>query len=264
MSRQTINIRDFDLFYDIVKSLTKMAEGIKFMVDENGLIIYAKNDYSKCNINSNAISSSSNIDFCIAELGTLLRILTTVKDIYKNDYSDVRFIYEKPFLKVESGKFKVKLSTCDEQRVAKYVASKIKTELTPKIEFTTNSALIKTINGHSFISPDPANIRVYITTEKDMQNNTVFATVGIESNELANSATLELGLLNSGSLTNADGVTQKVILDFNRLNILNMVPSDEIKIMVANERPVLVSNITKTGNNDSYFDITICSFMMAR
>jgi hypothetical protein len=97
-----------------------------------------------------------------------------------------------------------------------------------------------------------------------MQNNTIFATIGNENNELANSATLELGLINSGSLLKDDGSAMKVIIDFNRLNILNMVPSEEIKVMIANERPVLVSKITKEGKNGSYFTIDICSFMMVR
>ena len=34
MAKEQIQIRDFELFYDIVKSLTKMAEGIKFIIDE--------------------------------------------------------------------------------------------------------------------------------------------------------------------------------------------------------------------------------------
>lgn len=264
MAKETIVIKDFELFYDIVKSLTKMADGIKFMFDENGLIVYAKNEYSKCNLTSNVASSANPIDFCIAELGLLLKILTTVKDMYKDNYDSVKVVYDKPFLKIESGKFKTKVATCDEQRVSKFVASKIKTELTPKLEFTTNSNLIKMINSHSFIFQDSASARVYITSESDMQNNTIFATIGNENNDLANSATLELGLINSGTLLKEDGTPMKIILDFNRLNILNMVPSDEIKVMVANERPVLVSNITKNGKNDTFFTVSICSFMMIR
>ena len=97
-----------------------------------------------------------------------------------------------------------------------------------------------------------------------MQNNTIFATIGNEGNELANSATLELGLINSGNLTNEDGTERKIILDFNRLNILNMIPSDEIKVMVAAERPVLVSKIERSGKDGAYFTAYICSFMMVR
>lgn len=264
MAKEQIQIRDFELFYDIVKSLTKMAEGIKFIIDENGLVVYAKNDYSKCNLSSNCVYSNTNVEFCIADLSTMVKIFTTVKDMYRDTYDSVKIFYEKPFLKIESGKFKTKVAACDEQRVSKFISTKIKTELTPKIEFTTSSNMIKTINSHSFIFQDSASARIYITTESDMQNNTIFATIGNENNELANSATLELGLINSGSLLKDDGSAMKVIIDFNRLNILNMVPSDEIKVMIANERPVLVSKITKEGKNGSYFTVDICSFMMVR
>lgn len=264
MAKEYIQIRDFELFYEIVKSLTKMADGIKFMFDENGLVVYAKNDYSKCNLTSNSAYSRNPVEFCIPELPMLLRILTTVREMYKDDYGSVKMCYDKPFLRIESGKFKTKVTSCDEQRVSKFVATKIKTEMTPRLEFTTNSSLIKMINGHSFIFQDASTARIYITTESDMQNNTIFATIGNEGNDLANSATLELGLINSGSLKNEDGSQMKIILDFNRLNILNMVPSDEIHVMIANERPVLVSKITKNGNNDTYFTASICSFMMVR
>lgn len=264
MSRENIEVKDFELFYEIVKSLSRMAEGVKFIVDENGFVVYAKNDFSKCNLTSNAISCKEPLEFCIAELGMLLKILTTVKEMYKDNYGSVKFIYEKPFFKIESGKFKTKIATCDEQRVVKFVATKIKTQLTPRLEFTTNSNFIKAINSHSFIFQDSASARIYLTTETDMQNNTIFATIGNENNDLANSATLELGLINSGTLVKEDGTPLKIILNFDRLNILNMVPSDEIKVMVANERPVLVSQITKNGKNNSFFTIDICSFMMVR
>ena len=264
MSRENIQIRDFELFYEIVRSLTKMAEGVKFMFDQNGLVVYAKNDYSKCNLTSNVASSQNPVEFCISELATFLKILTTVKEMYKDDYDSVRISFEQPFIKIESGKFKTKIAACDEQRIVKFVAKKISTELSPMLEFTTSSNLIKAINSHSFIFQSSSDARVYVTTESDMQNNTIFATIGNESNPLANSLTLELGLINSGTLTKPDGTILKVILDFNRLNILNMVPSDEIKVMVAKERPVLVSKITKNGKNDTFFSIEICSFMLVR
>jgi hypothetical protein len=264
MSKENIQIRDFELFYEIVKSLTKIADGVKFMFDQNGLVVYAKNDYSKCNLTSNAAYSQNQVEFCIGELPMLLKILTTVKEMYKDDYESVKMSYEQPFLKVESGKFRTKVAACDEQRISKFVATKLKTELSPMLEFTTGSNLIKAINSHSFIFQNSADARSYITAEPEMQNNTIFATIGNEGNELANSITLELGLINSGTLKKDDGTDIKIILDFNRLNILNMVPSDEIKVMVAKERPVLVSNITKNGKNDTFFSISICSFMMVR
>lgn len=264
MARQNINISDFELFYEIVKSLTKMADGVKFIFDQNGLVVNAKNEYSKCNLTSNSASSSEPVEFCIGELQMFLKILSTVKEMYNGDYSSVKIAYDAPFLRIESGKFKTKISTREEEKIIKFIATKIKTELTPLVEFTTNSNMIKTINGHSFISPNIASARLYLREEPDMQRNTMFVTIGNENDELANSITLELGLINSGTLTSEDGTQKKIILDFNRLNILNMVPSDEIKVMIAKERPVLVSSVTKEGKNGSFFNVKICSFMMVR
>ena len=264
MAKESIIVRDFELVYEIVKSLSRMADGVKFAFDADGLVVNAKNAYSKCNLTSNAARSERPVEFCIADLQTFLKVLTTVKDMYKGDYGQVGFFYDAPFFRVESGKFKTKIAACEEARVSKFVATKIKTELTPKLVFTTNSSMIKAINGHSFVFPNSDSARVYLTTEPDMQNNTIFATIGDESNDLANSVTLELGLVNSGSLSNPDGTQMKIILDFNRLNIFNMVPSDEIKVMVANERPVLVSTTTKDGKDGAFFKVEVCSFMLVR
>ena len=264
MSKENIHIRDFELLYDIVKAISRMADGVKFTIDENGLVIYAKNDYSKCNLTSNAVYSANKVEFCIGELAMFLRVLTTVKDTYKNDFSSVTMSYEQPFVRIESGKFKTKIAAVDEQRVSKFVATKIKSELMPRLEFTTSSNLIKTINSHSFIFQNPSDARIYVTTEKDMQNNTVFATIGNERNELSNSITLELGLINSGSILNDDGSQQKIILDFNRLNVLNIFQSDEIKVSIDKNLPILVSDTTKNGKNDSFFAAKVCSFMLVR
>lgn len=264
MAKENIKINDFELFYEIVKSLTRIADGVKFTIDQNGMVVYAKNDYSKCNLTSNSVESQTPIEFCIGELSMFLKILTTVKEMYKDNYDSVKISYDQPFVKIESGKFKTRVASCDEQRISKFVATKIKTELSPMLEFTTSSNLIKAINSHSFIFQNSADARIYITTESEMQNNTIFATIGNEGNELANSITLELGLINTGTLKKDDGSQVKIILDFNRLNILNMVPSDEIKVMVAKERPVLVSSITRNGKNGTFFSVDICSFMMVR
>ena len=66
-------------------------------------------------------------------------------------------------------------------------------------------------------------------------------------------------MINSGVMD-----SRKVILDFNRLNILNMIPSDEIKVSIAAEKPVLMSSVRKTGLNDTYFNNTVYVFMMVK
>jgi hypothetical protein len=264
MEKREIKIRDFQMFYDILRSVTRMADGIKMIFDENGMEINAKNEYSKCNISTNSVCGDGSFSVCVQDLSVLVKIVQTLLEMYKDDQQSISITFEKPFLKFSSKKFKTKINSYDEDKIEKFISTKIKTQLTPKLEFTTNTALIKKINSHSFIFKDITSARVYITTEDDMQNNTIFATIGDRGNDLSNSATLELGLINSGSLKNADGSVQNIILNFDRLNILNMVPSDEIKVMVANERPVLISNVKRSGKNGAYFNIDICSYMLVR
>lgn len=259
MTKTEIKINDFLLLYDIVKSLSKIADGVKMTVNDCGLTVFAKNDYSKCELTSNAILSENELSFCIGDIGMFLKILTTVKDIYNGDYSNVKLSYDKPFIKISSGKFKTKIATVDENRILNFIGTKVHTELTSQLDFTTSSNIIKTINSHSFIFNDSSSARIYLTTEDGMENNVIFATIGNEGNDLANSVTLELGLINSGSLGG-----RKVILDFNRLNILNIVPSDEIKVTLASERPVLISKVSKTGKNNSFFNLGVYSFMMVK
>lgn len=256
---ENIKILDYELFYDVVKALSKVSNGAKFSLNECGLTVYAKNDYSKTELTSNSISTNNPIEFCIGDLTMFLKILTTIKDLYKGDYSNVSIDFDSPFIKIKSGKFKTKIGTVEEEKIALSIGTKVHTELTELITFTTSSTLIKNINAHSFIFPDSNSARIYVTTESDMQNNTIFATIGNESNDLANSVTMELGLVNSGSLED-----RKTVLNFERLNILNIIPSDDIKIMIARERPVMISKITRSGKNNSFFNLNVYSFMMVR
>ena len=259
---QQIKINDFNLFYDIVKALSRMSDGVKFTVNDCGLTVYAKNDYSKCEMTSNSITTSGEISFCIGSLNMFLKVLTTVKDMYKDTdryYSGVRMFYEKPFIKIESKKFKTKLITVDENRVINFIGTKVHTTLTDMVTFTTSSNHIKTVNSHSYIFNDSSVARIYLSSDKDMQNNTMFARIGDDNNDLSNSITLELGMINSGVMD-----SRKIILDFNRLNILNMIPSDEIKVSIAAEKPVLMSSVRKTGLNDTYFNNTVYVFMMVK
>ena len=251
-----LNIKDFNLFYEIIKTISKMSEGVKFQLNECGLEIYAKNDHSKCELTTNSISSDVETSFCIGDLNTLFKILTTVKGLYEDNFSEIEIYFDSPFLKIESKKFKTKLSTVEESIVARYMTTKVHTELTPRAEFTTNSNIIKNINSHSFIFKDASESRIYLSTNPDMENNVVFATIGNETNDLANSVTLELGMLNYGDLGE-----EKIILDFERLNILNIVYSEDIKVRLAKERPVLMTNIHKTGVNGSFYNINIYSFL---
>ena len=263
-----IEISDFVLFHEVVRSLGKMTSGVKFSVSDLGMTVYAKNDYSKCEMTSNCISSKEEMSFSIGDVNTLLRVMTSLKDLYGDDPAKISMVLDSPFLRFSSGKLKTKLSTIDDDAIRNSIGTKVHTELTPLLEFTTSSALIKNVNSHSFVFDDSGTARIYLTTEDDMQKNTMFATIGNEGNDLANSITLELGLVNSGSLLEKDEYgtesPRKIILDFNRLNILNMVQSDEIKVTIARERPVLISSVRKTGRNESFFNLNVYSFLMVR
>ena len=264
-----IEISDFVLFCEVVRSLGKMSEGVKFTVTDCGFTVYAKNDFSKCEMTSNCVTSQEEVSFSIGDIGTLTKVMNTLKDLYGNDPSKISMTFDAPFLKFASPKFKTKIATIDEDAIRNYIGTKVHTELTPLAEFTTSSQLIRNVNSHSFVFSDAGTARIYLTIEPGMQNNTMFATIGNESEDLANSVTLELGLVNYGSLTETDPSTgleapRKIILDFNRLNILNMVQSDEIKVMVAKERPVLVSNVRRTGGNGTFFNLNVYCFLMVR
>jgi len=258
-SKIQINLNDFNLFYDTVKTLSKMSNGIKFSVNNCGLTVYAKNDHSKCELTSNAITTDSEISFCIGDIGMMLKILTTVKTIYEGDFSGVRLYFDTPFIRIESKKFKTKISTAEEDTIMDSVGNKVRTQLTPQMEFTTSSNLIKAINSHSFIFSDPTAARIYIDTDAEMENNMVFAKLGNEENDLANSIKMELGMLNYGSIGE-----RKIIIKFDRLNTLNIVPSEEIKVQLAKERPVLMSTIRKDGVNGTFFNLNMYIFLLVR
>ena len=264
-----IEISDFVLFCEVVRSLGKMSDGVKFTVGDCGLTVYAKNDFSKCEMASNCITSPQEVSFSIGDVGTLTRVMNTIKDLYGDDPTKISMTFDAPFLRFSSPKFKTKLAAIDEDAIRNYIGTKVHTELTPLVEFTTSSQLIRNVNSHSFVFSDAGTARIYLTTEDGMQNNTMFATIGNESEDLANSVTLELGLVNYGSLIEKDpssglDAPRKIVLDFNRLNILNMVQSDEIKVMVAKERPVLVSSVRKEGKNGTFFNLNVYSFLMVR
>ena len=84
------------------------------------------------------------------------------------------------------------------------------------MEFITTSDYIKRINSHSFIFDDIEKTRIYLTQDKDMEKNSVFATVGNKSTNLNNEITLKLGLLSFGGLED-----REIILDLERLNLFN-------------------------------------------
>ena len=50
MSKDNIQISDFSLFTETVKSLAKFAEAAKFTVGPSGLTVYSKNNCARCEV----------------------------------------------------------------------------------------------------------------------------------------------------------------------------------------------------------------------
>lgn len=253
----SIKIRDYDLFLNSVKALEKMTNAAKFSLNETGLTVYGKNAFARGEFTTNSVYADGSVDFCLDDIGMFLKVLATVGEIHNGDFSDLKFVVDLPFIKVESKKFKTKITLSKEEVVAQFISQKVTTPLKPVLEFTTSSDQIKYINNHSFIFKDLDMARVYLAVNPEMENNVIYATIGNNSNDMNNSITLKFGLVNSGSM---DG--RQIILNFDRLNLFNIVQADSIKIELM-DKNVLVNKIHQTGKNDSYFDFTIYNSMLA-
>ena len=253
-----ILVKDFGLFVEVMKSTQKIVEAAKLLIDENGMQIYGSHARTaRCEIESNSISCTEPVDFCVADLAMFVKVLSTIKDIHGDDYTDFEFLLEKPFVRFKSKKFKTKFVTCNEDVIEKVVSERVKTAMEPVFEFTTTTDLIKRINSHSFIFQDPAAVRIYIDTKKDMENNAVFATIGNKETDLNNEMTLKLGLVTSGK-TDPE---RPIIVDLDRLNLFAAYPTDALKISLMNKN-VLVSKLCAAGKNDSFFRLDIYNSLL--
>lgn len=253
--KENLIINDFKLFLDTLKSFSKLTNSCKITFNSNGFSIYGKNIFARGEVTSNTVCANKDISVCISDLSMLIKLLSTAHTIHESDDSDLKLIIDLPFIKIESGKFKTKVTTCKEEIIAGSVSQEIKTILTPVFEFSTSTEQIKTVNSHSFILPDQNMARIYLTVEPTMENNVLYATIGNDSNDLNNSVTLKFALVNSGILD------KKIILNFDRLNLFNIINSDQIKIQFM-DRNVLVYNISINGKNNSYYNFKIyCSLL---
>lgn len=91
-----------------------------------------------------------------------------------------------------------------------------------------------------------ASIRVYLTTDSEMESGSVFATLGNRATRLDNEITLKFGLATFGQLQS------QLVLDVDRLNLLDAAPADDqsIQLMDAN---VLVSKVDVTAKSGAFF-----------
>jgi hypothetical protein len=253
-----VYIKDFSIFCQMVKSALKIVDSAKFIINNNGVSLYgARNRIARCELVSNAIYSDTQLEFSILELNAFNKVLQTIEQVHDGDFVDFNFTVEMPFVKFKSSKFKMKLITCDENVIQQWISKKVEVELTPIFEFTTNMDLIKRINNHSFIFQDVSTLRVYIEVNDDMENNTLFATLGNKDVNLNNEITLKFGLVTFGKLDKE----RRVIIDLERINLFNALPADEIKISLM-DKNVLVSKTTINGKNDSYFTCTILNSIL--
>lgn len=253
MKGNHITINDFDLFADLVKASTKMLDSAKFQISTAGFEIYgARGNSGRCEISSNSICGDSEFSFCIEKMQMLYRIIQTVREVHKGDYSGVELEYCQGSLNFKSKKFRNKFRTCSPDIIERWVSKKIETKMDTVFRFTTSSDLIKRLNGHAFIFSDSKQARVYVETKPDMENNSVFATLGDRSSSLNNELTLKLGLVTFGQIPD----NRNIILDLERFNLLNVVESENIDVHLMNYNVIVCKNRVQ-GKNDTFFDMNI-------
>lgn len=257
-TKSDILISDFNLFYDVIKSTSKVVDSAKIHIGENGLEIYsARAKIARCEITSNAVYTNKPIDFAIADLNLLLKILGTIKDVHNGDFSDFKFTIDLPFIRFASKKFKTKIHTDELAKIEKWVSEPIKAQLKPVCEFTTTPEFIKRLNSHTFIFSNPETLRVYLDTKADMEKNVIFATLGNNETNLNNELTLKFGLINSGAIPE----NKTLVVDIERLNLFNITSASEIKIALM-DKNVLVSKQHIVGKNDTYFNVNLYNSLL--
>lgn len=254
MEKKQILINDFNLFCDLMKSVVKIVDSAKLLISENGLAIYgARKPIARCEITTNAIYANEKIEVCILDLQMFVKVLSTVREIHENDYSDFKLFIANEKICFESKKFKSKFQTQKESIIAQWISQAITTKMNPVFEFTTTNDLIKRVRNHQFIFTTPETMRIYLETKDDMENNTLFATLGNKQAALTNEMTLKFGLITFGSIKD-----KNIILDIDRLNLFDSVQAKDIKISLMDAN-ILVSNVRVEGKNDSYFNVKIYS-----
>lgn len=256
MAKTQITINNFVLFCELIKSVSKIIESAKFQINEAGVEIYGvRAPLARCEISSNSVISSIPVEFSIENLNMFVRTVLSVKDAHDGDFSGLKFIYDNPFVRFESKRMKIKFGTQPDDIISKWISKKLEIEMTPEFEFTSTSDFVKRVNSHSFMFSDPKDMRVYIETRDDMENNAVFATLGNKETNLNNEITIKFGIVNAGSLIKND-IKRNVILDLARLNLYNSMQSNEIKFSLM-DKDVLVGKTEILETNGIFAKIII-------
>lgn len=248
-----INIKDFNLFFEVMKTASKLVDAAKLHFSPNGLEIYgARDTAARVELTTNAVSSNDEFDFCIDNISMLNRVLSTAKEIHGDDFSELKIGYSRPNLNFKSKKFKMKYSTCNESTISKWISKKIETKMQTLFEFKTSNDLIKRTNGHSFLFTDSKAIKVYLETKDDMEANAVFATLGNKDVDIGKEITMKFGFVTLGSIP--DG--KRLIIDLERMNLFNCIQSNDIKIGYM-DKGCLLSQAQVQGKDGAYFNLNI-------
>ena len=254
----TIDILDFELFYDTMKTAAKLVDAAKLIFSPNGLEIYGARDVAaRCELTTNAVTSQDSFDFCIDNIGMLNRVLATAKEVHGDDFSELEIKYAKPNLMFKSKKFKMKYSTCNESTISKWVSKKVEAKMQTLFEFKTTSDFIKRINGHAFLFTDSKAVNVYLETKDDMEANAVFATLGNRNVDIGKEITLKFGLVTLGAIPEG----RHLIIDLERMNLFNCIQSDDIKIGLM-DKGCLLSQTKLQGKNGTYFNVNVYSTLL--
>lgn len=258
-SKQNLKIADFDVFYESLKAVGKLTNAVKLSFSKSGLTIYARNQFARLELVTDSVTSEDDISLCLPDLSMLLKIFGTAREIHENDIDELKVYVELPFLKIESKKFKTKLTSCKEEIIIASISKKVTTAMEHVFDFSISSTAIKNICAHSFILQDLDAARIYLAAHDDMENNSLFATVGDNSSSLNNSVTLKAGLIEYGTLNGG-----QIILNFDRLNILNIVQGQDIKVSLTNKNVLVIKPKIQPKNKDVYCDLTVyCSILAA-
>ena len=251
-SKIKLNVGNFDLLVDALKAYSKVADCAKLEFSPEGMEISGRNQVARCELSTNAVSSKTNETICIPELSTCLKLMESARTLSKEDLSDIELYLDYPFIRISSKRLKTKITACKEEIIASNVIPKMKAVLTPSMEFTTSTNLIKALNYHSFIFAKKEDAKIYLSEEPDMKKNTLFATIGNKMNDLSNAVTLEFGMINYGTLGD-----RKLVMDYDRLNMLNLIPSESIKVQLM-EKPIATTRF-RLENGDYKAELLVLS-----
>ena len=245
-----LKIRDFPLFLDTLEAVAKITQAVKLTFDGDGLKVYCKNIFARGEFISTSVYSDSECSFCTNELSLLIRVLKAAADSMKENaepLSSINMVLDEPFFRINNKKFKTKLTTCTEDIVQNNLSRPVQTELRTLFQFTTDSATIRKINQNGFIFKDPSMARVYLeTNHPEMDRNVVWARIDNDENNQNNSMTLKLGLINDIADDFEQGPDDKLIIDFDRLSLFNIVPDAGLIKIRLTDKNVLVYNCSLT------------------